>query len=64
MNAMTFDIKYFGTPLSARITLGDCNTTKAKAGEGAIRRTLREMAESYKRYWDRIADTGIPARLQ
>jgi len=61
---MTFDIKYFATPLSPRITLGEAKVEKAEGGESAIMKTLKAMGETYRRYWDRVAETGIPARLQ
>ncbi len=62
---MTFDVKYFATPLSSRITLGELKVEKAEgSSESAFMKTLKAMGDSYRRYWDRIAETGIPARLQ
>ncbi|MGA2989292.1 MAG: hypothetical protein ABSD88_02370 [Candidatus Korobacteraceae bacterium] len=63
---MTCDIKYFGTPLAAQLTLGEIENVKPETEdrEGFFMRTLKQMSESYRRYWEAIADSGIPARLQ
>jgi hypothetical protein len=60
------DISYLGTPLTAQIMMSAAKNVEVPDSprEGVIRKTLKAISETYRRYWDAIGESGIPARLQ